>query len=110
MDYPTKLELILKDSKEVIKEFNIKTSSSTKMEELLLKVQTSNKTNKVFNETLVKLEEMEVSIFDKAKHNVILNAYRNITQIIGEINEIVSKDPLKFSSDEVKELMDKIKF
>lgn len=109
MDYPTRLESILKDSNEVLKDFNIETSS-TQLEELLLKVQKCNETNKVMNETLLKLENMEVSIFDKAKHNVILNSYRNITQIIGEVNEIVSKDPIKFSSDEVKELIYKIRF
>lgn len=110
MDYPTQIDYIVKDAQEILKDFNIETSS-TKMEELLLKVQMCNEENKVMNETLVKLENMmEVGVFDKQKHLTTLNSFRNITQVIGEINEIVSKDPLKFASDEVKELVNKINF
>lgn len=107
MDYPTKIDYIVKDAQEILKDFNIGTSS-TKMEELLLQVQICNEENKLMNETLVNLENMEVGVFDKQKHLTLLNSFRNVTQIIGEINEIVSKDPLKFASDEVKELVNKI--
>lgn len=109
LDYPTKLDLILKDANEVIKDYNFDTSSAP-IEELILRVEKCNKMNKVMKETLVKLEEMEVSIFDKSKHEIILNSFKNMTKNIGQINEIVSKNPLKFSSDEVKELIKKIKF